>query len=122
MDLTPSPQEETYRNEARAWLEANVPELEVFRMTSAKAMSAVGKGEAPRPEGSIPKLFWSNYNQWLVQTAQEIAGPCGQLAPDEFGGLSYHYLRSRGNSIEAGTNEVLKNTVASRVLGLSKSY
>jgi alkylation response protein AidB-like acyl-CoA dehydrogenase len=97
-------------------------ELEVFQMTSARAMSAVGKGEAPGPEGSILKLFWSNYNQWLVQMAQEIAGPYGQLAPEEFGGLSYHYLRARGNSIEAGTNEVLKNTIANRVLGLPKSY
>jgi alkylation response protein AidB-like acyl-CoA dehydrogenase len=97
-------------------------ELEVFQMTSARAMSAVGKGEAPGPEGSILKLFWSNYNQWLVQLAQEIAGPYGQLAPEEFGSLSYRYLRARGNSIEAGTNEVLKNTIAARVLGLPKSY
>jgi alkylation response protein AidB-like acyl-CoA dehydrogenase len=88
-------------------------ELEVFQMTSARAMSAVGKGEAPGPEGSILKLFWSNYNQWLVQTAQEIA---------KFGSLSYRYLRARGNSIEAGTSEVLKNTIAARVLGLPKSY
>jgi len=97
-------------------------ELEVFQMTSARAMSAVGKGEAPGPEGSILKLFWSNYNQWLVQTAQEIAGPYGQLAPEKFGSLSYRYLRARGNSIEAGTSEVLKNTIAARVLGLPKSY
>jgi alkylation response protein AidB-like acyl-CoA dehydrogenase len=97
-------------------------ELEVFQMTSARAMSAVGKGEAPGPEGSILKLFWSNYNQWVVQLAQEIAGPYGQLAPEEFGSLSYRYLRARGNSIEAGTNEVLKNTIAARVLGLPKSY
>jgi alkylation response protein AidB-like acyl-CoA dehydrogenase len=97
-------------------------ELEVFQMTSARAMSAVGKGQAPGPEGSILKLFWSNYNQWLVQTALEIAGPFGQLEVDEYGSASYHYLRSRGNSIEAGTSEVLKNTIANRVLGLPKSY
>jgi len=97
-------------------------DLEVFRMTSARVMSAVGKGQAPGPEGSILKLFWSNLNQWMVQTAQEIAGPYGQLAPEEFGSLSYRYLRARGNSIEAGTDEVLKNTIANRVLGLPKSY
>ena len=97
-------------------------DLEVFRMTSARVMSAVGKGQAPGPEGSILKLFWSNLNQWMVQTALEIAGPYGQLAPEEFGSLSYRYLRSRGNSIEAGTDEVLKNTIANRVLGMPKSY
>jgi alkylation response protein AidB-like acyl-CoA dehydrogenase len=82
----------------------------------------VGKGKAPGPEGSILKLMWSNTNQWLTQTALEIAGPYGQLATDEFGELAYRYLRSRGNSIEAGTSEVLKNTIATRVLGLPKSY
>jgi alkylation response protein AidB-like acyl-CoA dehydrogenase len=97
-------------------------DLEVFRMTSARVMSAVGKGQAPGPEGSILKLFWSNLNQWMVQMAHEIAGPYGQLAPEEFGSLSYRYLRARGNSIEAGTDEVLKNTIANRVLGLPKSY
>jgi alkylation response protein AidB-like acyl-CoA dehydrogenase len=97
-------------------------ELDVFKRTSARAMSAVGKGEAPGPEGSILKLFWSNYNQWLVQTALEIAGPHGQQMAGDYQELTYHYLRSRGNSIEAGTNEVLKNTIANRVLGLPKSY
>jgi alkylation response protein AidB-like acyl-CoA dehydrogenase len=97
-------------------------ELDVFKRTSARAMSAVGKGQAPGPEGSILKLFWSNYNQWLVQTALEIAGPHGQQMAGDYQELTYHYLRSRGNSIEAGTNEVLKNTIANRVLGLPKSY
>jgi alkylation response protein AidB-like acyl-CoA dehydrogenase len=97
-------------------------ELDVYKMTSARAMSAVGKGQAPGPEGSILKLFWSNYNQWLVQTALEIAGPYGQQMAGDYEELTYHYLRSRGNSIEAGTNEVLKNTIANRVLGLPKSY
>ena len=95
-------------------------ELEVFKRTSARAMSTVG--QAPGPEGSILKLFWSNYNQWLMQTALEIAGPYGQQTAGDYEELVYQYLRSRGNSIEAGTNEVLKNTIANRVLGLPKSY
>jgi alkylation response protein AidB-like acyl-CoA dehydrogenase len=97
-------------------------ELEVFRMTSARTMSAVGMGKAPGPEGSILKLFWSNYNQSLTQLALEIAGPYGQQTAGGYEELVYQYLRSRGNSIEAGTNEVLKNTIANRVLGLPKSY
>jgi len=97
-------------------------ELDVYKMTSARAQSAVGKGKAPGPEGSILKLFWSNFNQALVQTALEIAGPYGQQITGEYETLTYHYLRSRGNSIEAGTSEVLKNTIANRVLGLPKSY
>ena len=97
-------------------------ELDVYKMTSARAQSAVGKGQAPGPEGSILKMFWSNFNQSLVQTALEIAGPYGQLACGEYEAMTYQYLRSRGNSIEEGTSEVLKNTIANRVLGMPKSY
>jgi alkylation response protein AidB-like acyl-CoA dehydrogenase len=96
--------------------------LEVFHMTSSRALSKVGKGEMPGPEGSILKLFWSDLNQRMVQWAEEILGPYGQLSEGVFEPFSYNYLRSRGNSIEAGTDEVLKNTIAYRVLGLPKSY
>jgi alkylation response protein AidB-like acyl-CoA dehydrogenase len=106
----------------RQKLAQSILELDVYRMTSARAQSAVGKGQAPGPEGSILKLFWSNFNQSLVQTALEIAGPYGQQTAGEYETLTYHYLRSRGNSIEAGTREVLKNTIANRVLGMPKSY
>jgi alkylation response protein AidB-like acyl-CoA dehydrogenase len=106
----------------RQKLAQSILELDVYRMTSARAQSAVGKGQAPGPEGSILKLFWSDFNQSLVQTALEIAGPYGQQAAGEYEPMPYQYLRSRGNSIEAGTSEVLKNTIANRVLGLPKSY
>jgi alkylation response protein AidB-like acyl-CoA dehydrogenase len=97
-------------------------DLEVFKMTSARAQSKVGKGEMPGPEGSILKLFWSELNQRMVQVGQDILGPYGQLTAGPTEPFSYSYLRSRGNSIEAGTSEVLKNTIAYRVLGLPKSY
>jgi len=97
-------------------------ELEVYRMTSARAQSKIGRGEMPGPEGSILKLMWSNLNQRMAQSTMEILGPYGQLTEGEFGLLSYNYLRSRGNSIEAGTTEILKNTIAYRVLGMPKSY
>jgi alkylation response protein AidB-like acyl-CoA dehydrogenase len=97
-------------------------ELEVFKMTSTRAQSAVGKGQMPGPEGSILKLFWSNLNQRMAQIGQEILGPYGQMTQGPFEPFSYNYLRCRGNSIEAGTDEILKNTIATRVLGLPKSY
>jgi alkylation response protein AidB-like acyl-CoA dehydrogenase len=97
-------------------------DLEVYRMTASRALSKVGKGEMPGPEGSVLKMFWSNSNQKMVQWAEEILGPYGQLTEGVFEPYSYAYLRSRGNSIEAGTDEVLKNTIAYRVLGLPKSY
>jgi alkylation response protein AidB-like acyl-CoA dehydrogenase len=102
---------------ARAYLE-----LQVFRATTLRALSKVSKGELPGPEGSILKLFWSEANQRMAQSAIEMLGPYGQLSEGEIGDISYNYLRSRGNTIEAGTSEILRNTIAHRVLGLPKSY
>jgi len=97
-------------------------QLEVYRLTSARAQSRADASGAPGPEGSILKLFWSALNQRMAQSAQEILGPYGQLTTGPAAPMSYNYLRCRGNSIEAGTSEVLRNTIASRVLGLPKSY
>jgi len=96
-------------------------EVATFRATAARALTKVGRGQAPGPEGSILKLFWSDTNQRMAQRAMEILGPYGQLLDDPVG-ASYQYLRSRGNSIEGGTSEILRNTIAQRVLGLPKSY
>ena len=97
-------------------------EYETFRLTLARAMSKVGKGEMPGPEGSILKVFWSELNQRMARWATEILGPYGQLTEGELAPFSYNYLRSRGNTIEAGTSEVMRNTIANRVLGLPKTF
>ena len=81
----------------------------------------------PGPEGSIQKIFWSELNQRFQQIAMEIMGPYGQLehgAEDAFddGQWAYGYLRSRGNTIEAGTSEIQRNIIGHFVLGLPKSY
>jgi alkylation response protein AidB-like acyl-CoA dehydrogenase len=55
----------------------------------------------------------------MAETAVDIAGPAGQVG--DGGGWEYQFLRSRGNTIEAGTSEVLRNILAERVLGLPRS-
>jgi len=97
-------------------------ELEIFRLNTNRALTKLIKTGMPGPEGSIQKLFWSEYNQRLSQAALEILGPVAQLEEFDGGQWVYHYLRSRGNTIEAGTSEVQRNIIAQRVLGLSKSY
>jgi alkylation response protein AidB-like acyl-CoA dehydrogenase len=76
----------------------------------------------PGPEGSTQKLYWSEMNQRTQQAAQEILGPYGQLKDLDRGLWEYGYLRTRGNTIEAGTSEIQRNIIAERVLGLPKSY
>ena len=62
--------------------------------------------------------MWSDTNQQLTQLAADLLGPGALRAEDPW---AYELLRARGNSIEGGTTEVLKNIVAERVLGLPKS-
>ena len=102
-------------------------DIEVMRCNQMRAFSRINETGLPGPEGSIQKIFWSELNQRLQQLAMEILGPYGQLAQgaedavDE-GQWAYGYLRSRGNTIEAGTSEIQRNIIGHFVLGLPKSY
>jgi alkylation response protein AidB-like acyl-CoA dehydrogenase len=102
-------------------------EIEIMRLNQLRAFSRITATGVPGPEGSIQKIFWSELNQRVQQLAQEIMGPYGQLlATDphaiDKGAWSYGYLRTRGNTIEAGTSEVQRNIIGHFVLGLPRSY
>ena len=97
-------------------------ELEIMRLNTNRALTSLSKTGVPGPEGSIQKIYWSEWNQRMQQTAQEILGPYGQLSDFDSGIWQYGYLRTRGNTIEAGTSEIQRNIIAERVLGLPKSY
>jgi alkylation response protein AidB-like acyl-CoA dehydrogenase len=91
--------------------------IEAMRLGALRSLTMTMKTGIPGPEGSLGKLQWAKYNQALTELASEVAGPDGLTADSE---LSYRLLRSRANSIEGGTTEVLQNIVAERVLGLPK--
>ncbi len=101
-------------------------ENEVVRLNHMRAVSKIIQTGAPGPEGSILKLAWSEANQRFQALAQEILGPYGQISGGDFaidnGAFTYSYLRTRGNTIEAGTSEVQRNIIGQHVLGLPKSY
>jgi alkylation response protein AidB-like acyl-CoA dehydrogenase len=97
-------------------------DLEVFRLNTTRSLSNLNKTGIPGPEGSIQKLYWSELNQRNAQIAMEVLGPYAQLSQFDDGRWIYNYLRSRGNTIEAGTSEVQRNIIAQRVLGLPRSY
>jgi alkylation response protein AidB-like acyl-CoA dehydrogenase len=101
-------------------------ETEAMRYNGYRGLTRMLRGEPPGPEGSINKLMWSEVNQRLMETALEVEGPAALLAEGEpsapdGGRWSYQFLRSRANSIEGGTSEVLRNILAERVLGLPRS-
>ena len=91
---------------------------ETLRLTAYRGLSATEKYGQPGPEGSLLKWIWSDTNQQLSQLAADLLGPAALEAGSRW---AYELLRSRGNSIEGGTTEVLKNIVAERVLGLPKA-
>jgi alkylation response protein AidB-like acyl-CoA dehydrogenase len=104
---------------AREWVE-----LQALKYTNYRALTTLQKTGIPGPEGSASKLVWSENNQRLTKLALEILGSHAQLT--DGGGYAdgywqYQQLRSRGNTIEAGTSEILRNIVAERVLGLPRS-
>ncbi len=100
---------------AREWIE-----LQAVKHTNYRALSQLIKTGIPGPEGSVAKLVWSESNQRLTKLALELLGVEGQLMGDG-AYWQYQQLRSRGNTIEAGTSEILRNIIAERVLGLPRS-
>ena len=105
---------------AQHWIE-----MEALRYTNYRSLTALMKTGIPGPEGSVAKLHWSESNQRLTRLALEIEGTFSQL--DGEGGIwdgywQYQQLRSRGNTIEAGTSEILRNIIAERVVGLPRSH
>ncbi|WP_327379234.1 acyl-CoA dehydrogenase family protein [Streptomyces sp. NBC_01212] len=105
------------------WVEA-----EVARLTGERLRQQLVAGQ-PGPEGSGMKLGFARLNQEISGLEVELLGDEGMLYGDwtmrrpeivDFTGrdAGYRYLRSKGNSIEGGTSEVLLNIVAERVLGL----
>lgn len=103
-------------------------ESEVARLAGERLRQQLVAGQ-PGPEGSAMKLAFARLNQEISGLEVELLGADGLLYDDwtmrrpervDFTGrgAGYRYLRSKGNSIEGGTSEVLLNIVAERVLGL----
>jgi alkylation response protein AidB-like acyl-CoA dehydrogenase len=93
-------------------------EVEALTLTNKRSLAQLKLTGAPGPEGSAIKLRWSEANQRLTALALELMGPGAAAAEERW---RYELLRSRANSIEAGTSEVLRNILAERVLGLPRS-
>jgi alkylation response protein AidB-like acyl-CoA dehydrogenase len=94
---------------AQEWIE-----LQALKLTNNRSLTTLMKTGVPGPEGSGSKLHWSEQNQRLTKLAMEI------LEGEDDGYWRHQQLRSRGNTIEAGTSEILRNIIAERVLGLAR--
>jgi alkylation response protein AidB-like acyl-CoA dehydrogenase len=95
---------------AQEWIE-----LQALKLTNYRSLTTLMQTGIPGPEGSGAKLHWSEQNQRLTKLAMEILGG------EDDGYWRHQQLRSRGNTIEAGTSEILRNIISERVLGLPRS-
>jgi alkylation response protein AidB-like acyl-CoA dehydrogenase len=93
-------------------------EIEALKLTNKRSLAQLEQTGIPGPEGSAIKLRWSECNQRLTALALELLGPEAAVADEEW---RYQLLRSRANTIEAGTSEVLRSVIAERILGLPRS-
>ena len=100
---------------------------EVHRLTNIRASQNRRMGD-PGPEGSIGKMESANLNKAVYEAMIDLMGAEGMLYDDYAmarpetamgaSGLQERFLRSRANSIEGGTTEVMLNILGERVLGL----
>src|SRR3954452_20187136 len=91
---------------------------EILRLTAYRGLSVIEQYGQPGPEGSLVKWLWSETNQMLSQLAPSIVGPDALTGGNRW---AFELLRARGNTIEGGTTEILKNIIAERVLGLPRA-
>jgi alkylation response protein AidB-like acyl-CoA dehydrogenase len=105
---------------AQLFIEAETMRLNAYRGLTKTMVSGI-----PGPEGSLGKWQWADINQDLTELALEIEGAWAPLGRGSEGAVAngawqYNFLRSRANSIEGGTTDILKNIIAERVLGLPR--
>jgi alkylation response protein AidB-like acyl-CoA dehydrogenase len=98
---------------AASWIE-----VELMRLHNCKTMSRLARGELPGAESSIVKLFWAELSQRLTELGLDALGPAGQLGADRW---QQRMLWSRCASIAGGTNEIQRNIIAQRLLGLPRA-
>jgi alkylation response protein AidB-like acyl-CoA dehydrogenase len=101
-------------------------ELEVMRFTALRSLSHVTGGEDSAAGGgaaSIFKLVWASWHKRLGEVAMDVLGPAGLVAdgaPYELSEWQRIFLFSRADTIYGGSDEVQRNILAERVLGLPR--
>jgi alkylation response protein AidB-like acyl-CoA dehydrogenase len=105
----------------RCWMQAEAYALDTYR-TVSRLLSGAKIGS----EASLNKIFWSELDLRMHETALQILGERAHLLPEapaagDVGEWLDGYLFALSGPIYAGTNEIQRNIVAERILGLPRS-
>ncbi len=94
----------------RAWIE-----LHVMRSHALRTLEG-----PPGPESSVAKLFWAGWHRGLGELAMDVLGAASMVAPDGLDEWQRLFLFSRADTIYGGSDEVQRNVIAERILGLPR--
>jgi alkylation response protein AidB-like acyl-CoA dehydrogenase len=95
--------------------------LRTMRSYALATMDVEGGAQAAPGKDSVSKLLWANWHRALGELAMDVQGKAGLvLADDEFDEWQRTYLFSRSDTIYGGSNEIQRNIIAERVLGLPR--
>jgi alkylation response protein AidB-like acyl-CoA dehydrogenase len=106
--------------------------LEVLRYNQLRMLTALAHDGVPGPEASIGKLFWAGWHRRMGELSMLVAGASGMAAgPDGHNGhgdgpdyaidtIQRTFLYSRAHTIYGGSNQVQRNVIGERVLGLPR--
>src|SRR5438477_5894114 len=100
-------------------------EAQIFRLTGLRNLTRAQQGQVPGPEASLVKLYWSEMDKKIQETAVAVQGMYGALDPKspwavEEGRWQLGWMWSQAETIYAGSSEIQRNIIAERVLGLPR--
>ena len=108
-------------------------ELQIMRYNQMRMLSSLDRGGVPGPEMSIGKLYWASWHRRLGELALNIRGASGMIGMDPtpplenplghgylLDALQRTFLYSRAHTIYAGSNQIQRNIIGERVLGLPR--
>jgi len=104
----------------QAWMQS-----EAYALATYQTASRLGKGGTIGAESSTNKIFWSVLDQRMHETAMHILGARAELLPHapaagDVGHWLDGFLFSQAGPIYAGTNEIQRNIIAERMLGMPR--
>jgi alkylation response protein AidB-like acyl-CoA dehydrogenase len=101
-------------------------ELTIMRYNTLRSLAGVDGPVAP-PEASIAKLYWGSWHRRLGELAMDILGPAATVLDEEalpesggygLGEFQRSFLSARAETIYGGSNQIQRNIIGERVLGL----
>jgi alkylation response protein AidB-like acyl-CoA dehydrogenase len=104
----------------QAWMDA-----EAYRVYTLASVTRILDGRPVGSDSSVMKVHWSELDVALHETALEILGPHAELMPGAPAGIERGlwqkgFLFALAGPIYAGTNEIQRNVIAERILGLPR--